>query len=169
MKFQPDRSSAQTINGYGPGWIGVDADRITHSVIIGSDGLRQAWPCTRFEDLTPEHFAQLATLETELVIFGSGNRNRFPPPAWLAPLIARRLGLETMDTPAACRTYNILASEGRNVVAALILESCTRADGAERRLLCGPAPLGGHTVLHLACNRFQGKIGGCGRGHHQEQ
>ena len=122
MKFQPDRSNAQTISGYGPGWIGIDADKITHSVIIGSGGLRQPWPCARFEDLTPEHFAQLAGLETELVIFGSGLRNRFPPPAWLAPLIAQRLGLETMDTQAACRTYNILASEGRNVVAALILE-----------------------------------------------
>ena len=122
MKFQPDRSSAQTIQGYGPGWIGVDADRITHSVLIGSSGLRQAWACNRFEDLTAEHFTQLAQLDTELIIFGSGARNRFPPPAWLAPLMARRLGLETMDTAAACRTYNILASEWRNVVAALILE-----------------------------------------------
>lgn len=123
MKFQPDRSDAQTINGYGPGWIGIDAEKIHHSVIVGSHGLRQAWNCARFEELTAEHFAQLATLETELIIFGSGTRNRFPPPAWLAPLMARRLGLETMDTAAACRTYNILASEGRNVVAALILET----------------------------------------------
>ena len=123
MKFQPDRSDAQTIQGYGPGWIGVAGERITHSVIIGAGGLRQAWPCARFEDLTPAHFEQLAGLDAELVIFGSGMRNRFPPPAWLAPLIARRLGLETMDTPAACRTYNILAGEGRNVVAALILEA----------------------------------------------
>jgi len=122
MKFQPERSSAQTINGYGPGWIGIDSERIEHSVIVGSDGLRLAWPCTRFEDLTAAHFAQLAELQTELVIFGSGQRNRFPPPAWLQPLMARRLGLETMDTPAACRTYNILASEGRNVVAALLLD-----------------------------------------------
>jgi len=122
MKFQPDRSNAQTISGYGPGWIGIDAEKINHSLIIGSQGFRQAWPCARFEDLSAAHFAQLATLETELVIFGSGLRNRFPPPAWLAPLMARRIGLESMDTPAACRTYNILASEGRNVVAALILE-----------------------------------------------
>ena len=86
MKFQPDRSNAQTISGYGPGWIGVDAEKITHSVILGSGGLRQAWPCARFEDLTPDHFVQLATLEAELVILGSGTRNRFPPPAWLAPL-----------------------------------------------------------------------------------
>ena len=122
MKFQPDRSNAQTISGYGPGWIGIDAEKITQSVIIGSKGIRQVWLCPSFEELTAEHFAQLAGLETELVIFGSGVRNRFPPPAWLAPLMARRIGLETMDTPAACRTYNILASEGRNVVAALILE-----------------------------------------------
>jgi uncharacterized protein len=123
MKFQPDRSSTQTISGYGPGWIGIDADRITHSVIVGSGGLREAWACSRFEDLTPAHFEQLAQLDAELIIFGSGARNRFPPPAWLAPLMARRLGLETMDTPAACRTFNILAGEGRNVVAALILEA----------------------------------------------
>lgn len=122
MKFQPDKANVQTVTGYGPGWIGVDGEKITHSVIVGSNGLRQAWPCTRFEDLTAEHFAELAKLETELVIFGSGQRNRFPPPAWLQPLMARRLGLETMDTAAACRTYNILAGEGRNVVAALLLE-----------------------------------------------
>lgn len=122
MKFQPDKANAQTVTGYGPGWIGVDGEKITHSVIVGSNGLRQAWPCTRFEDLTAEHFAELAKLQTELVIFGSGQRNRFPPPAWLQPLMARRLGLETMDTAAACRTYNILAGEGRNVVAALLLE-----------------------------------------------
>jgi uncharacterized protein len=90
---------------------------------VGSGGLREAWACSRFEDLTPAHFEQLAQLDAELIIFGSGARNRFPPPAWLAPLMARRLGLETMDTPAACRTFNILAGEGRNVVAALILEA----------------------------------------------
>lgn len=123
MKFQPERSSTQTISGYGPGWIGIDADRVTHSVIVGASGLREEWPCARFEDLTPSHFEQLARLDAELIIFGSGSRNRFPPPAWLAPLMARHLGLETMDTQAACRTYNILAGEGRNVVAALILES----------------------------------------------
>ena len=123
MKFQPDRTDAHSITGYGPGWISVGAEKITSSLVLGARGLRMPWPCARFEDLTPEHFAQLAGLETELVIFGSGLRNRFPPPAWLTPLIARRLGLETMDTQAACRTYNILASEGRNVVAALLLES----------------------------------------------
>jgi uncharacterized protein len=57
-----------------------------------------------------------------LIIFGSGKRIRFPQPAWLQPLMSKRMGLETMDTGAACRTYNILAGEGRRVVVALILE-----------------------------------------------
>ena len=123
MKFQPEPSTAQTIRAYGPGWIGLEVEKITTSIILGSSGLRKVWACTRFEDLTPAHFAQLAELDAEVVIFGSGARNRFPPPAWLQPLMARRMGLETMDTQAACRTYNILAGEGRNVVAALLLET----------------------------------------------
>ena len=123
MKFQPERPDTQSITAYGPDWIGVDADRVTESVIIGARGQRIAWDCHRFEDLTAAHFAQLAELDAEVVIFGSGLRNRFPPPAWLQPLMARRIGLETMDTQAACRTYNVLAGEGRNVVAALLLET----------------------------------------------
>jgi uncharacterized protein len=122
MKLQPDKSDVQTINGHGPGWVAVNGEKINASVIIGSRGERMDWPCDRFEDLTPAHFEQLATLGAELVIFGSGSRIRFPQPGWLQHLMARRTGLETMDTPAACRTYNILAGEGRHVLAALLLE-----------------------------------------------
>lgn len=123
MKFQPDPSSANSISGYGPGWIALGAEKIRHSVLIGSGGLRQPWPCARFEELDAGHFAQLAALDAQVIVFGSGRSNRRPPPAWLAPLMERRMPLETMDTQAACRTYNILAGEGRKVVAALILEA----------------------------------------------
>ncbi|CAB5656194.1 Protein of uncharacterised function (DUF498/DUF598) [Delftia tsuruhatensis] len=122
MKFHADKSDAQMITGYGPGWLAVDKEKFQHSLLVGAQGLRQPWDCTRFEDLTPEHFEALALLDAEVIILGSGRRNRFPPAAWLRPLMARRTGLESMDTQAACRTYNILASEGRNVVAALLLE-----------------------------------------------
>jgi uncharacterized protein len=122
MKLQPDRFDAQAISGYGPGWVGVNGDRITESVIIGSGGERIAWHAQRYEDLGPEHFARLAELPVQIVLFGSGSRIRFPRPAWLAPLVNRQIGLETMDTAAACRTYNILAQEGRSVAAALLLE-----------------------------------------------
>ena len=122
MKLQPDKSQVQVITGYGPGWLRVDAERIDHSVVISARGPRIAWDCTGFEELSAEHFARIAELDAELVVFGSGLKLRFPPPQWLRPLIARRIGVETMDTQAACRTYNILAQEGRGVVAALVVE-----------------------------------------------
>ncbi|MFO1244326.1 MAG: Mth938-like domain-containing protein [Ramlibacter sp.] len=122
MKLQPDKSDVQTINGYGPGWVAVNGEKITHSVVIGSRGQRIDWGCSRFEELAEAHFARLAGLEAELVIFGSGSRIRFPQASWLRPLIEQRIGLETMDSAAACRTYNILASEGRSVVVALLVE-----------------------------------------------
>jgi uncharacterized protein len=122
MKLQPDKFDVQSISGYGPGWIGVDGEKITRSVIISSSGERIDWPLERFEDLGAAHFAQLALVQADVVIFGSGSRIRFPDAAWLTPLIARRIGVETMDTAAACRTYNILAQEGRSVAVALLLE-----------------------------------------------
>jgi uncharacterized protein len=122
MKLQPDKSDVQSISGYGPGWVGVDGEKITHSVILSSRGERIAWPAERFEDLGAEHFELLAQVEAEVVIFGSGPRIRFPQAAWLRPLMAKRIGIETMDTAAACRTYNILAQEGRSVAVALLLE-----------------------------------------------
>lgn len=123
MKLQPDQSDAQTISGYGPGWVGVGGEKITHNVVLGARGERLAWAGS-YEELGPEHFALIAQqLRVEVVIFGSGPRIRFPQPAWIAPLAARRIGIETMDTPAACRTYNILAQEGREVAVALLLDT----------------------------------------------
>lgn len=126
MKFQPDHFSAQSITGYGPGWIRVGAEKITTSLILGTQSQHTAWPCTRFEALRPDYFAQWAASappDTALFIFGSGLRTRFLPPAWLQPFMARHMGVETMDTLAACRTYNILLGEGRHVMAALLLET----------------------------------------------
>ncbi len=126
MKLQPDRLDVQSILGYGPGWVGLGhngiAEKIEHSIIIGSRGEKVPWNCARFELLTEAHFAMLAASQPELVIFGSGARLRFAPPQLLRGLMSQRIGVETMDTLAACRTYNILAGEGRRVIAALLIE-----------------------------------------------
>ncbi len=127
MKFQPDKPDVQSITGYGPGWVSVLGEKITTSVVIGARGQRIEWACQNFEELTPSHFAQLAQERPELVIFGSGGRIRFPKPIWLAPLFAERIGIETMDTFAACRTYNILAGEGRDVLLAVLIEAAAPA------------------------------------------
>ncbi|HVZ44380.1 MAG TPA: MTH938/NDUFAF3 family protein [Ramlibacter sp.] len=128
MKLQPDRTEVQTIAAYGPGWVvveggpaaGAAGEKITGSVVLGSRGERLTWAAD-WESLTADHFAALARMGVEVVIFGSGATLRFPKPAWLAPLAAKRIGIESMDTAAACRTYNILAQEGRVVAVALLL------------------------------------------------
>ena len=122
MMFQREKSDTHTMTGYGPGWLGVNKEQHHTSLLVGSNGLLQAWDCSRFEDLTAEHFAALAEQPVEVVVFGSGHKLRFVHPSWLAPLMAKRIGIETMDTPAACRTYNVLSQEGRPVLAALLLE-----------------------------------------------
>lgn len=125
MKLQPDKSNSLTINAHGPGWIEVNGQKFEHSLTVSSlpGAIPSVWNVRRFEDLGPTNFESLAYSDAELVIFGSGQRLRFPQATWLRPLIDRGIGIETMDTPAACRTYNILASEGRKVVVALLQET----------------------------------------------
>lgn len=125
MKLQPDRIETQSVTAYGSGWIAIQGEKIMHSILITSEGVRLDWDCKSFDHLGPEHFLLLSKLDVELVIFGSGERHRFPRPEWQVGLMQRHIGLETMDTQAACRTYNILAGEGRKVAAALLIETCT--------------------------------------------
>jgi uncharacterized protein len=122
MKFQPDTlAGVNAITRHEPGRIWVGAQAHGASIVVPWSGEVLNWQAAAFEDLGAGHFEQLLALKPELVVFGSGARLRFPPPAWLRALFAARVGVETMDTAAACRTYNVLASEGRSVVAALLL------------------------------------------------
>ena len=130
MKLQPDKSDTQVITGYGAGWVSVGffvegkptQEKLTHSFAIGSQGERLDFPGVSFDQLSAAHFDQLAAMKPELVIFGSGSKLRFPSPAHQHSLMQARIGLETMDTLAACRTYNILAGEGRHVLALLLTD-----------------------------------------------
>lgn len=122
MQLHSDSSDVHTVTGYGAGWVAVNKETFHHHLLVGSSGFLRPWDCQSFETLTPQHFADLAELNAEVILFGSGSKIRFVHPAWLQPLMQKRIGIETMDTQAACRTYNVLAAEGRNVIAALILE-----------------------------------------------
>jgi len=124
MKLQPDKSSAPLVRAYDRQWLQIDEQRFGESVIVSSlpEAPLRTWAPRCLDDLTAEQLAELARSGAELVILGTGQRLRFPPPAWLAPFAQYRVGLESMDTAAACRTYNILASEGRKVLAALLLD-----------------------------------------------
>jgi uncharacterized protein len=122
MKFQPDTpDGVNLITRQEPGRIWVGATAHGHSLLVPSTGAVQVWDVASFGELAAAHFERIAALRPEVVIFGSGPRLRFAAPALLRALVELRIGVETMDTPAACRTYNVLASEGRSVVAALLL------------------------------------------------
>lgn len=127
MKLQADKSDTLTVTALGEGWIAVNGQRHTASVVLGADGTVRPWDVARLDDLSAEHFTGLLSgdgqPQPELVLLGSGRALRFVPPALLRPLIERRIGVETMDTAAACRTFNILAGEGRRVVAALLIDA----------------------------------------------
>jgi uncharacterized protein len=110
------------ISGYGSDHLLVNGVRHESSLIVLPDEVIPGW-ARYFDQLLPEHFDALAMRVPEIILLGSGKSQRFPSPALYAGLIKAHIGVEVMDTPAACRTYNILAAEGRRVAAALILES----------------------------------------------
>jgi len=123
VKFQPDfLDGVNTIVRHEGGRVWVGPRAFDGSVVVPWIGAVSAWAPVGFDELAQPHFDELLRHGPELVIFGSGVRLRFPKPALLRALIERGIGVEAMDTAAACRTYNVLASEGRNVVAALLLE-----------------------------------------------
>ena len=123
MKLQPDRFDTLSVQAHGPGWVVVNGQRFEHSVAFSSGGQLEPWLCSQRADLTEDHFARLVLWQPEVVVFGNGQRLQFAHPSLLRPLIEAGIGVETMDTQAAARTYNILAGEGRRVVAALLIES----------------------------------------------
>ena len=123
MKFQPEKTDQTLITAVDSSGLYIGQERITQSLVLGSHGERFNWQINRFEDLTAEHFKKLGESTPELVIFGSGAKIKFPHPKLIATLMQERIGVETMDTPAACRTYNILAGEGRHVIGAFLIEA----------------------------------------------
>lgn len=122
MKLQPERiDGLNAVKACDAHSITINTQTWTQSLVVPTQGEVLAWGVQRIEDLRVEHFNRLLDLEPELVIFGSGERMRFVSPALMAALFARRIGVETMTTAAACRTYNVLASENRRVVLAALL------------------------------------------------
>lgn len=121
MKLQPDRlEGVNVIAGHDARGLIVNTQRWTESVVVPAQGEVRAWNCAQFEALTAEHFERLLADGPEIVLIGTGPRQRFVAPALLRGLIERRIGVECMDTVAACRTYNVLVGERRRVTAALL-------------------------------------------------
>ncbi len=111
----------QTVTGYDDGAVEINAKRYDASLTVLPERPPQPWDVDSFEDLTTSHFEAIEAEAPDVVILGTGARQRFIHPRLVAALTARRIGVECMDNKAACRTYNILMGEGRKVTLALIL------------------------------------------------
>lgn len=112
---------ANTIRAYRENCITVNDQDIRQSLIVTPEQLIIDWPPQNFEQLHVDHFQLIVELQPEIVLLGTGKCQRFPEPTLIRPLLVRNVGLEVMDTAAACRTYNIVVAEGRQVVAALLI------------------------------------------------
>lgn len=124
MKFQPDSlAGVNAITRHEPGRLWVGPQLLQGSVIVPWQGEVSAWRPTTAQALRAEDLQAVLAKGAELVILGTGLTLRFPSAEVLRPLIERRIGVESMDSAAAVRTYNVLASEGRRVVGAFILEA----------------------------------------------
>ncbi len=123
MKLSLDADEAgHAIKSYEPGAIRLGGDRrFTRSVVISPRRILEDWPPQVFEDLEAAHLELLLELDPEIVILGTGSRQHLPHPRLTRVLLERGIGVEAMDTAAACRTYNIILAEGRRVVAALLM------------------------------------------------
>jgi uncharacterized protein len=109
------------ITGYSADFVEINRQRYTQNLILMADKLILDWPATDFASLVEAHFAQIINLKPEVVLLGTGEKHQFLHPKIIQKLTENGIPLECMTTAAACRTYNILMSEGRNVAAMLII------------------------------------------------
>jgi uncharacterized protein len=123
LKLHADSPTAfNTVTAYGSGFVEINAIRYSYPVLVAPDRPVEPWDVASFDSLSADDFTRLRERAPELVLLGTGERQRFPDPRLTRPLAEARIACEPMDSRAACRTYNILMGEGRKVLAALLLD-----------------------------------------------
>ncbi len=124
MKLHSDpRPFYNTFTAYGEGFVEVNEQRFTSSILVLPEGAVLPWLPRKLEDIGPDSFGEIVALKPEILLFGSGARLRFLHPRITRAVTQAGIGVEAMDMFAACRTYNILMSEERKVACALLIET----------------------------------------------
>jgi uncharacterized protein len=123
MKFTQDlpAGSVNYIRAYAPGCVNVNDRLLNRSLVLAPGVLMEHWGPQCLEEITLAHLEPALALEPEILVIGTGSNLKFPEARIVAEIQQRGIGLEVLDTAAACRTYNVLVSENRNVVAALLM------------------------------------------------
>jgi uncharacterized protein len=125
MQFTREQNSAITVRQVEPGQLRIGADIVRRNVLLTADREIRDWSIDDIDDLTESHLQVIIEAAPEVIVVGTGWKAVFPPRELVFALARRGIGLETMDTPAACRTFNILINEGRRAAAALIVNDPT--------------------------------------------
>ena len=116
-----DPGEKKLFTAYGPDHVVVSGERQDHSIVVLAGEVCNDWVVASFDELSEAHFDYFLVLKPDVLLLGTGARQRFPHPRLYRALTDAGIGVECMDTPAACRTYNILVAEGRRVAAAILL------------------------------------------------
>lgn len=121
MKLQLTSNPQQKIfTGHGPGYVAINGERHETAVVVTAEAIHTDWPARDFASLEEHHFNYLIALQPEVILFGTGDKQQFAHPTLYRKLIEAGIAIEFMNTPAACRTYNILVAEDRKVIAAIL-------------------------------------------------
>ncbi len=122
MKFNEESSTnSHIIQSYNDSEIIIDGKVFSSSFIISKNTLIESWPVADISQLESDHLKAILDMRPEVILIGTGQKLVFPSPQSYVSVINQGMGIEFMDSGAACRTYNVLVSEGRNVVTAIIL------------------------------------------------
>jgi len=121
MKFHLSTAEGNVFTGHGADYVRLGVVEYRDNILVTPDRIITGWAAGGFAGLTEDDFVALAALQPEVALLGTGATLRFPLPRLTRPLVEAGIGLEVMDTPAACRTFNILAAEGRKVAAAVLV------------------------------------------------
>ena len=122
MKLHLAKIAGQNqFTGYGDGYVAVNNQRYERSLVLTPEAIHDTWAVASVDAIGADELAFLLALKPEILLLGTGAQQRFPGPATLREFARAQIGVETMDTAAACRTFNILMAEERNVVAAVIV------------------------------------------------
>jgi len=122
MKFHLTTGAGNVFTGYGPGFVRIGVLEYRENVLVTPEQVVIGWAAAGFDGLTEGDFEAVAQLKPEVALVGTGSAIRFPHPRLTRALTDARIGVEVMDTPAACRTFNILAAEGRRVAVAILID-----------------------------------------------
>lgn len=115
-------SNRNLFTEYGEGYVAVNGKQYRQAVVVMAGEVRTDWTAANFASLKQAHFDYFLALKPEVLLLGTGAKQQFAHPSLYRELIQAGISIEFMDTPAACRTYNILVAEDRKVVAAVLID-----------------------------------------------